>query len=90
MIYAGKLFKILFDLVSSTQYYTNGKKKKQQNKDIIDEESTDGIDADLENQIFHKIQAKFFIQAEIELKRLNSLFQMGLSREITVQVEKDL
>jgi len=28
MIYAGKLFKILFDLVSSTQYYTNGKKKK--------------------------------------------------------------
>ena len=29
MIFAAKLFKILFDLVSSTQYYSNSQNKKK-------------------------------------------------------------
>ena len=51
MIFAGKLFKILFDLVSQTQYYSHErtkKKNKQQNRDLYMEES-DNPDEELEN-----------------------------------------
>ena len=85
MYFISKLFKILYDLVNnsksyliieSTQPTTSNKKDENLNTDLqeqISENSEENkSDAELDAQIFLKILQKFFMRADVDLRKLNS------------------
>lgn len=92
MYFCTSLFKLLFEFVYKVDKVINSSSKAKKsmqaniNKDLIDEfgredtvvlEETDHLD----NHMARRLQHKFFIQAEAELRRISSLLPVDQSKK---------